>query len=311
MKNRIKGTLFGVAVGDALGAPAEFLTADEIKNMYGTLRDMVGGGWLDVRPGEVTDDTQMTLAVAHGITEKPSNPIPAIGRRFIEWYNSVPKDIGATCAISIGNAIKNKAITKEEWFDAAYLTHHSMGGRSGGNGSLMRTAYVGMYYPDELDVIIKAREISRMTHIDWNAGDACVVYCLMINRMIQEANLTARKAIIPQSIFNIHELREVYPVSMIASKGFTPNPSGYVVDSFKAALHCVLTTDSLEDAVIKAVNLGGDADTIGAITGGLAGALYGYDAIPARWLEPLERKEEMETLCEMAIKQWERKENRG
>ena len=85
MKNRIRGTLFGVAVGDALGAPAEFLNADEIKNTYGTLRDMVGGGWLDVRPGEVTDDTQMTLAVAHGITEKPDNPIPAIGRRFIEW----------------------------------------------------------------------------------------------------------------------------------------------------------------------------------------------------------------------------------
>ena len=83
-QDRIRGALYGVAVGDALGAPLEFMTAEEILAKYGApVREMVGGGWLSVVPGEVTDDTQMTLAVAEGIAENPENPIPAIGRRFI------------------------------------------------------------------------------------------------------------------------------------------------------------------------------------------------------------------------------------
>ena len=104
-KDRIRGALYGVAVGDALGAPLEFMTAEEILSKYGApVREMVGGGWLSVVPGEVTDDTQMTLAVAEGIIENPENPIPAVGRRFIDWHDSAPKDIGNTCRDAIQSA---------------------------------------------------------------------------------------------------------------------------------------------------------------------------------------------------------------
>lgn len=103
-ESRIKGALYGVAVGDALGGPVEFMGPEQIAAKHGRLATMVGGGWLHLAPGEITDDTQMTLCVAEGIVEAPEAPIQAIGRRFIEWANSGPKDIGGACASSIRNA---------------------------------------------------------------------------------------------------------------------------------------------------------------------------------------------------------------
>ena len=136
--NRIKGALFGVAVGEALGAPAEFMSAEEIKREHGTIRRMIGGGWLNVKPGEVTDDTQMTLAVAKGICENPDSPIEAIGRHFVRWAQSGPKDIGNTCHASILTATRlandARSPSTRNWFDASLATHNAFGGQSAGNG---------------------------------------------------------------------------------------------------------------------------------------------------------------------------------
>ena len=93
-RNSIAGALFGVAVGDALGGPVEFMDPESIARKYGRVSSMIGGGWLSLAPGEITDDTQMTLCVAEGIVENPTAPIEAIGRLFIQWANSGPKDIG-------------------------------------------------------------------------------------------------------------------------------------------------------------------------------------------------------------------------
>lgn len=289
IEDRLAGVLYGVAVSDALGAPLEFLDTETIRRRHGTVREMIGGGWLDVKPGEVTDDTQMTLCVAEGIVENPVAPVVPIGRRFVEWYKSGPKDVGGTCDMSISGAMrfaKNpNSPEAEDWFVASTSTHFNSGYRSAGNGTLMRTAYVGMYYRNEEDVSAYARFISEMTHYDPLAGDACDAYSLMIHRMIRRD--ADRLAMIPATIKELG-YDEVYDCDLLASPAYTPNPSGYVVDSFRAALHCILTTSSFEDAVVKAVNLGGDADTVGAITGGLAGALYGFHAIPARWRDKLE-----------------------
>lgn len=289
--DRLSGVLYGVAVGDGLGAPLEFLDASTIRSKYGTVREMIGGGWLNVAPGEVTDDTQMTLCVAEGIEESPYNPIDPIGRRFVEWYKSGPKDVGGTCAMSISGAIRHGSNpiepSFERWYEASRDTHAMSGGKSAGNGSLMRTAYVGIYYPEEHFVASFAADISQMTHYDTLAADACVAYSLMIHRMIREGNPNTRRAIIPETIADCG-YSDTYNCEVLGSELFRPQPTGYVVDSFKAALHCILTTDTFEEAVVKAVNLGGDADTIGAITGGLAGALYGFTAIPIRWLTRLD-----------------------
>ncbi len=131
LKDKIAGALYGVAVGDALGGPLEFMTAEQIAQRHGLVTEMIGGGWLSLRPGETTDDTAMTMAVAEGIMEAPESPIPSIGARFIRWANSGPKDIGGTCRASIGHAAflagKKQSedypiLAEDIWFAAAQDT---------------------------------------------------------------------------------------------------------------------------------------------------------------------------------------------
>ena len=301
--DRIAGALYGVAMGDALGAPLEFMSAEEIQQRHGYVTEMIGGGWLNVLPGEVTDDTQMTLCVGNGIIESPDDPVVAVGKRFIEWLRSGPKDVGGTCSSSISSAISfagnRNAPTKADWRDASSRTDKMTGGRSAGNGSLMRTVYPGLYYKDLHKAVNVAAEISEMTHFDDKATNACRLYTTMIHMMVEQPDLHEREAIIRDLVKSDRNY------ACAIKPGFQPNPSGYVVDSFAAALHCILKTSSFEDAVAKAVNLGGDADTIGAITGGLAGALYGYNEIPEDWLFYVDQGTDyqLSTLVTEAVKQ--------
>ena len=177
LANKIGGALFGVAVGDALGAPLEFMNAKEIQHKHGTVKEMIGGGWLNVKPGEVTDDTQMTIAAALGVAMHPDNPEPWAGKHFAEWAMGGPKDIGGTCRSAITNALqmmlgrpdlKNcKGLAPYElWEQAAQLTAQQNGNRSAGNGALMRTVYPGLYYTDESRAVEVADRIGRLTHWD-------------------------------------------------------------------------------------------------------------------------------------------------
>jgi ADP-ribosyl-[dinitrogen reductase] hydrolase len=136
--DRIKGGLYGVAVGDALGGTTEFMSTREIEAKFGYLTEIIGGGVWDLEPGEVTDDTMMTLCVAAGIIENPAEPMEAIGRLFMEWYQSRPKDIG--------NIIRHVfRIYEGDWLEAAFIAHMDMG-QSGGNGSLMRCLPAALAY---------------------------------------------------------------------------------------------------------------------------------------------------------------------
>jgi len=267
-KDRIRGALYGVAIGDALGAPLEFMTAEEILDKYGEpVREMVGGGWLSVVPGEITDDTQMTLAVAEGVVENPEKPIPAIGRRFIAWHDSRPKDIGGTCRMAIQTAKSYIAEGMEEaeaWRRAGEDVAARSNGQNAGNGSLMRTVYPALFYSrDEAEKM--AVSIGAMTH----RNDSSDKYCKLYVELIADA-LDSPKDVI-QTVRQLAEELQDLP------------PTGWVVGSFSCAVKAIAQTESFEDAVVRVVNLGGDADTIGAIAGGLAGAIYGFSAIPERW----------------------------
>lgn len=271
-QDRIRGALYGVAVGDALGAPLEFMTAEEILAKYGApVREMVGGGWLSVVPGEVTDDTQMTLAVADGIAENPENPIPAIGRRFIAWHDSRPKDIGNTCRSAIQAAKRHISAGDDEvkaWQRAGEDIAMRSGGQNAGNGALMRTVYPALYYPKD-----KAAEmavaIGAMTH----RNDSSDMYCKLYVELVVGA-LDDPTGVMHTVRSLSEELRDL-------------PPTGWVVGSFSCAVKAIAQTETFEDTVVQAVNLGGDADTIGAIAGGLAGAIYGFEAIPERWKDCL------------------------
>ncbi|MEA4832432.1 MAG: ADP-ribosylglycohydrolase family protein [Oscillospiraceae bacterium] len=234
---------------------------------------------------------QVTLAVAEGIVANPDNPIEEVGARFLKWYRSRPKDIGATCSASITRAatlatgnISSKPLSvidkpsEGNWYQASAYTARRNGNRSGGNGALMRTVYPGLFYKERLEAVETATAIAQMTHYDKNSNEACETYTDMIYLITVERQF---------SLLGIEQLLEGTQYSADQMYRYEPNPTGYVVDSMKCALACFRSTTSFEDTIVKAANLGGDADTIAAITGGLAGAFYGYSAIPKRWTAAL------------------------
>lgn len=303
-RNSIAGALFGVAVGDALGGPVEFMSPEDIIRRHVCVSDMIGGGWLNLAPGEITDDTQMTLCVAEGIVENPAAPIEAIGWLFIQWANSGPKDIGGACASSIRIAKEAFGETPPagKWNWAGELTQARYGRPVEGNGALMRTVYPGLFYKDHFRAETWASQIGRMTHAGPRSNEACILYTRMVNL------LTASESR-PQDTKSVRDFlaEHCQPVpeyaAAVKASIVTPASGGYVVDSMRIAVGSIATTGSFEEAVIEAVNLGGDADTNGAITGGLAGAWYGYDAIPEAWIAALapDVRETLNRLADAAV----------
>lgn len=271
--DRVRGALYGVAVGDALGAPLEFLSAEEIKARHGCVREMIGGGWLNLQPGEVTDDTQMTLCVARGIVENPKDPVDAIQKNLMEWFEAGPGDVGNQCR-AVLSAAKHYG-----WARAGEMSMRSLGDRVEGNGALMRTIYPPLFYG--MDHAKKTSAIARITHPGPISTNQCIEYCDLVARYILEGD---------------HPSKD----SLRFDRGALP--TGYVLDSYNVALECFTDTDSFEDGLIMVVNQGGDADTIGAIYGGLAGAFYGYDAIPERWIRCLDPNlfAKLDHLCSIA-----------
>lgn len=294
LAGKIRGGLYGVAVGDALGATLEFMGKEEIRARYGELRDIVGGGWLNLRPGEWTDDTEMTLAVAEGVMKDPESPVPYIGEAFLRWRSTNPPDIGSTT-----RAVFHTYGRLKDWHRAAQRVHEQSG-RTAGNGALMRTLPLAFVYPDAVDLYMRSMEVARMTHWDPEAGLTCFLYCLIAQRFIngaedplaafEEARVGFFETVLPSMREPAEKI--VARVENLSGKAEGElRPTGYTLDTLGCALWAVLTRISFEDAVVTAVNLGGDADTVGAVTGGLAGVMYGYEAIPQRWLERFNDKQ--------------------
>lgn len=263
--NRIKGGLYGVAAGDALGGTTEFMSVKEIEAAYGYLTEIVGGGVWRLEPGEVTDDTMMTLCVADGILNNADDPLSSIGDEFLKWCATSPKDIG--------NIIRQVFRSYNgDWFEAACAAHEMLG-QSAGNGSLMRCLPVALAYPEPAKVERITRLQSRMTHYDSRCDEACLIYNRIASLLLRGEEL--RQAIKLETAGTAYEWQG----------GGTPNcePGGFVVHTFKWVLYLLMESNSFSEVVQRAANLGNDSDTIGAIAGGLAGIYYGYDGIPSRY----------------------------
>lgn len=280
LAERIRGGLYGVAVGDALGGTTEFMAPREIALRHGYLTEIVGGGVWQLEPGEVTDDTMMTLGVAEGILANPADPVAEIGERFLAWYASRPKDIG--------NIIRHVLGTyKGNWFEAALLADLDLG-QSAGNGSLMRCLPAALCYPRLADVRRVMRRQSKMTHYDERCGEACEIYGRIAFAML-DGGTPLREAI----------EREIAGTAYAASASAEPDcePGGFVVHTMRWVLHLLLTADSFEEVVQRAANMGGDSDTIGAIAGGLAGVHWGYAGIPRRYAEAILIQERLDRVA--------------
>jgi ADP-ribosyl-[dinitrogen reductase] hydrolase len=304
--SRIEGALLGLACGDALGAPAEFKTQADVKARFGVLRDMVGGGpW---QPGEWTDDTAMALGIARGIIENPVDPVPIAGTDFLHWSKNA-KDVGSTIRAALNNF-------SGDWPVAARSTPQAQNGHAAGNGSLMRTLPVALAYSDESEMLKQSARLSSMTHWDAQAEVCCAIYNLWISHLLAGQSrhnawrqaLAARSSIerngkltpdsigpapLPPEFWPRLEAIETLEYSQLQPSGY----AGYCVECLEAAVNCVLRVDSLEACLIEIVNLAGEADTMAAVAGGAAGAFWGVEKIPARWLEKLHQREELENIA--------------
>ena len=314
INDKIKAVMLGHAVGDALGVPVEFCERNELVEKPVT--DMVGYGTYPYPEGCWSDDTSMSLAALDSLASGKLD-FDDIMVKFGEWYYDdeyTPTgemfDVGNTCSYAIDNYFAYHKPVEE-----CGLT----GERSNGNGSLMRIHPFVMYatasflkgneegYWLWMECIKRA---SALTHAHDRSVMGCYIYGYCLSFLLKEAT---RESLIAGIKFAAEDL-DYLPEFEHYRRIFDPNfekiaiddikSTGYVVDTLEAALWCVLTTNNYRDCVLKAVNLGDDTDTVAAVAGGLAGALYGYDAIPKEWLDTLKRRDYIEKTCERASASW-------
>lgn len=279
------GCLIGLAVGDALGAPFEFRNAGRYRSTFPQpvldgRGEMIGGGAFDWAPGEFTDDTQMALALSEALLAADGECEPErIWNHFVAWSR------GAT---DIGNGTR-AALSLPDYKTAARSIHDQTG-KTAGNGSVMRVAPVALagFQHDLHWVCRTAISQSHLTHFDGWAGNSALLTADMIYRLITGVSLDE---VLARMSPNIGPSRRG-TFEMFLTGDWTPEDAGEMSNGVSfvcvaQAVWALRTTSSFEEAVTTAINLGDDADTVGAVTGALAGALYGFDQIPTRWRHAL------------------------
>ena len=263
----------GLAIGDALGATVEFMTPNEIRQQHGVHSEIIGGGWLRLKAGRVTDDTTMSLALGESILAAGGVDATAAARAFDAWMRAKPVDIG--------NTVRRNLITfRKTGNPQAPASEHDAG-----NGAAMRVLPIALacYGQPEKSSIFANRAQAHVTHHNTLSDAACETLILMVQDF-----LAGRDAVDVERQ-RVEKLVSQYPVFAYDKKR-CDNPSGYIVDTMQAVLQSFFATETFEDCLLDVVNRGGDADTTGAIAGMLAGARYGKEAIPKRWLKALDEK---------------------
>lgn len=275
---KLRDAIYGFAVGDALGVPYEF------KNR-GTFccTDMIGFGTWKQPAGTWSDDTSMTLATCDSIRECGKVDVEDLMKRFSRWYYDAEYtadnkvfDIGGTTREAIENYKYGRPA-----IDCGIDDYNA-----NGNGSLMRIlplAFIDCTFGD-------AEKVSTITHAHYISMKACVMYAGIATAL--RLGMTLKQAL------QIWLKGQQEPFDRLAYLTEIPEreikSTGYVIHTLEAALWCLMNTYNYKDAVLKAVNLGGDTDTIAAVTGGIAGMMYGYDSIPEEWIFKLKNKELIE-----------------
>lgn len=301
--NSIRSALFGVAIGDALGVPVEFKSRETIGQKPVT--DMIGYGTYHQPPGTFSDDTSLTFCLAEALTKEFN--LNTVGKNFVKWFyynywtaRGSVFDIGIATREAISRLKKGEQPDLAGGFEAA----------SNGNGSLMRILPLLFYVIDKpiSERYYITRQVSSLTHGHIRSVIACFYYLEF-----------ARQIILGIDKFTIYENLKTEITDHLISLTINPSEinlydrllkedifnlsedniesSGYVLHTLEASIWCLLTTSSYKEATLKAVNLGEDTDTTGAVTGGLAGLLYGFEDIPAAWRDQIARKEDIENLA--------------
>jgi ADP-ribosyl-[dinitrogen reductase] hydrolase len=270
IEQRAVGAYLGLAIGDALGATTEFMTPAEIREKHGVHDKIIGGGWLNLKAGMVTDDTEMSLALGASILERRGVDAQAVAEAFSDWMRSKPVDIGNTVRRGIVHyRTSGQAQVPVNEYDA-------------GNGACMRCLPIALFYwnaPEE-QMIQASRIQSHVTHNN-PVADAGTETTL---RMLVSALKGEPKSALQQHVDDLVTQHKCYR----HDRRKVENPSGWIVETLQVVFQAFFAHDNFTDILIDVVNRGGDSDTTGAIAGMLAGVLYGQDAIPGKWLRSLQ-----------------------
>jgi len=290
LPDRYRGSLLGLACGDAVGTTVEFMP----RGTFAAVTDMVGGGPFSLKPGQWTDDTSMALCLAESLLSKGGFDAKDQMGRYLNWWQWGYLSATGDC-FDIGMTVREALAAFQQHGDPFAGSTHPY---SAGNGSMMRLAPVVLFFfPDRHRVRTFAIDSSRTTHAAPEAIECCVVLaqalCNALGGMpkddvlrVSDAALTAPKVL----AIAAGEYRDKSRGEIVGS--------GYSVASLEAAFWCFHHTDSFADAVLAAANLGDDADTTAAIVGQLAGAHYGVQGIPAGWLEKVWMRAEIQQMAD-------------
>jgi len=242
--NKALGAYLGFACGDALGATVEFMTPRQIQSRYGVHQEIIGGGWLGLEAGQVTDDTQMSLALGQAIVEHQGWNIQAVADNFLAWMQSNPPDIGNTVRRGLSRYQDSGALFGPPRIDDA------------GNGALMRNLPVVLATLNRPELFNSwSLQQSHITHNNPLSDAATQTLGLMVKHLVTRGEIEA-------CTLEAEALLKQY-----AEFAYTPYPgkaSGYIVDTVQTVLHYFFNTGNFEDCLIATVNQGGDADTTGA-----------------------------------------------
>lgn len=288
-RDRARGALMGLAVGDAMGTTQEFSQPDAPAFPVlarGPQRDIVGGGPFELEPGQVTDDTQMATCLAASLGKHNGFDVNDVAARYVAWQGHA-FDIGgqtrsALDAIECGTSPRDAG--REVW--------EATGRNAAGNGSLMRTAPIGVFFARDLERLRQAsREDSAITHFDERCQEACVAFNAAIAAALATSGdvdphqiwRSAREEVSRDDLANDLEQARRDDPDLLSDDLHIHEHQGFVRVAFRLAFWELLHAPSVEAALIDVVNRGGDADTNGAIAGALLGAVHGERAIPARW----------------------------
>jgi ADP-ribosyl-[dinitrogen reductase] hydrolase len=272
LEQRATAAYLGLAIGDALGATVEFMTPREIACQHGSHQEITGGGWLRLKPGMVTDDTTMSLALGEALLEAQGFDAVTIAKHFDNWMRGKPVDIG--------NTVRRGLLHYRKTGETAV----PLNPQDAGNGACMRTLPIALATlgKDEAAIMDAVQLQSHITHHNPLSDDGTFCVVRMVQLALQRANIAQLRH------GPVHRLLETHPDYVFRRKRREENPSGYIVHTLRAVFSAFFDTDSFESCLIDTVNRGGDADTTGAIAGMIAGAFYGLDAIPKRWLKKLD-----------------------
>ena len=294
---KIKDSIMGFVVGDALGVPYEFSSREEMKKDPAT--DMIGYGTYNMPPGTFSDDSSLVLATMNSIIHKNEIDYEDILAEFVKWYQDSKYtqynntfDIGTTTLESLNNYIKGENPLE-------------CGGREerdNGNGSLMRI--LPLAFVDDMDYET-IENVSGLTHDHDRSKIACVFYVELVKAVANDKTISEAVNIASEKIKNHYNSNEnlsyfnrITDGSICDLSSNDIKSSGYVIDTLESVVYILLNTYNFKDSILHAVDLGGDTDTIAAIVGGVSGLYYGYDSIPEDWISKIKCSERIIELCD-------------